>query len=80
MVLGNVAYLFDNEPRINDQGKVENGKHQEGLPSKIVDGVWSGLRKDKIEQPLRRSADGDTHFTGTVRENLTRVQPRNWTE
>lgn len=67
--------LFDEEPGVRDKRAVENGKHQERLPSEVVDGMRGDLAEDKVEQPLRSSAGCDGSFADAGWEDLAHVEP-----
>lgn len=70
-----IAYLFDNKPSVDHQGKVKNGEHQKCLPSEIFDSMGSDLGKDEVEKPLCGGTDGDTDLSSTVGENFACIQP-----
>jgi hypothetical protein len=66
--------LLDDEPRVDDEGKVKDTKHQECLPAEILNSMGRDLTESKVPKPLRCCSDGDASLSDACGEDLGHVE------
>lgn len=67
-------YLLDEEPSVDHQRPIEDAEHEERLPPQVLNGMRRDLREGEVEEPLRRSAHGNTALTDSRGEDLGHVK------
>src|SRR5205085_972124 len=67
--------LLEQQPRIDDDGEIENGKHEKCAPANASDGVRRDLRHNEVEEPLAGGAGRDADLADARREDLADVEP-----